>query len=53
MTKREMVERDIPLYAASFNCTLEKARLDVESEYNEEMTETDWFYERTEEYVGS
>jgi hypothetical protein len=48
LTKREMIERDIPIYAKNFNCSLEEARRDVESEYNATETDTDAFYERQE-----
>lgn len=43
---RQMIERDIPVYAKNFNVSLEKARLDVEAEYNATDTDTDRFYEK-------
>lgn len=47
-TMNDPIETEIARYAASYGCTLEEARRDVEREYAATDTDTDAFYERSE-----
>jgi hypothetical protein len=45
------MEAEALTYAVSFSCSIEAARSDVWTEYQQTETDTDAFYERTERYV--
>jgi hypothetical protein len=47
-----MIERDIPLYAAYYGVSIEQARIDVEGEYGQTLTDADAFHERVEHFEG-